>query len=129
MKRQRYVLSALLLFFLVVSPMSRAPKTLRGRMKENPLSKAKAEILTSTFAFRAESREKIERDPNVRVERALPGQPDRRASPDLRAPAGPSGPSGGQVLGMDPTIALLVGLGVLAVVIVAIVAASRGGEH
>jgi hypothetical protein len=30
---------------------------------------------------------------------------------------------------MDPTIALLVGLGVLAVVIVAIVAASRGGEH
>jgi hypothetical protein len=44
-------------------------------------------------------------------------------------PAGPAGPSGGQVLGMDPTIALLVGLGVLAVVIVAIVAASRGREH
>jgi hypothetical protein len=33
------------------------------------------------------------------------------------------------VLGMDPTIALLVGLAVLAVVIVAIVAASRGREH
>jgi hypothetical protein len=32
------------------------------------------------------------------------------------------------VLGMDPTIALLVGLGVLAVVIVAIVAASRSRE-
>jgi hypothetical protein len=30
---------------------------------------------------------------------------------------------------MDPTIALLVGLGVLAVVIVAIVAASRSREH
>jgi hypothetical protein len=30
---------------------------------------------------------------------------------------------------MDPTIALLVGLGVLAIVIVAIVAASRGREH
>jgi hypothetical protein len=30
---------------------------------------------------------------------------------------------------MDPTIALLVGLGVLAVVIVAIVAASRGREN
>jgi hypothetical protein len=28
---------------------------------------------------------------------------------------------------MDPTVALLVGLGVLAVVIIAIVAASRGG--
>jgi hypothetical protein len=33
------------------------------------------------------------------------------------------------VLGMDPTVALLVGLGVLAIVIVAIVAASRGREH
>jgi hypothetical protein len=30
---------------------------------------------------------------------------------------------------MDPTVALLVGLGVLAVVIVAIVAASRGGRE
>jgi hypothetical protein len=30
---------------------------------------------------------------------------------------------------MDPTIALLVGLGVLAVVIVAIIAASRGREQ
>jgi hypothetical protein len=30
---------------------------------------------------------------------------------------------------MDPTIALLVGLGILAVVIVAIVAASRGGSR
>jgi hypothetical protein len=45
-------------------------------------------------------------------------------------PQGPAGPSGGTtVLGMDPTIALLVGLGVLAVVIVAIVASSRGGHE
>ena len=32
-------------------------------------------------------------------------------------------------LGMDPTIALIIGLGVLAVVIVAIVASSRGGHE
>jgi hypothetical protein len=45
-------------------------------------------------------------------------------------PQGPAGPSGGTtILGMDPTIALLVGLGVLAVVIVAIVASSRGGHE
>ena len=45
-------------------------------------------------------------------------------------PQGPAGPSGGTtVLGMDPTIALLIGLGVLAVVIVAIVASSRGGHE
>jgi hypothetical protein len=48
--------------------------------------------------------------------------------PGPRGPAGPSGPGGGEVMGMDPTIALLVGLGVLAVVIVAIVAASRSRE-
>ena len=48
--------------------------------------------------------------------------------PGPRGPAGPSGPAGGEVMGMDPTIALLVGLGVLAVVIVAIVAASRSRE-
>jgi hypothetical protein len=50
------------------------------------------------------------------------GQPGQ---PGPQGPAGPAGPSGGTVLGMDPTIAMLVGLGVLAVVIVAIVAASR----
>ena len=50
------------------------------------------------------------------------GQPGQ---PGQQGPAGPAGPSGGTVLGMDPTIAMLVGLGVLAVVIVAIVAASR----
>ena len=46
-------------------------------------------------------------------------------------PQGPAGPSGGTTVlfGMDPTIALLVGLGVLAVVIVAIVASSRGGHE
>lgn len=48
--------------------------------------------------------------------------------PGPRGPAGPSGPAGGEIMGMDPTIALLVGLGVLAVVIVAIVAASRSRE-
>ena len=46
-------------------------------------------------------------------------------------PQGPAGPSGGTTVlfGLDPTIALLVGLGILAVVIVAIVAASRGGHE
>ena len=53
------------------------------------------------------------------------GQPGQ---PGPQGPAGPSGPSGGTVLGMDPMIALLVGLGVLAVVIVAIVAASRSHD-
>ena len=71
-------------------------------------------------------------------DRGLPGGEGREGAtgpmgpagqPGPQGPAGPSGPSGGEVLGMDPTVALLVGLGVLAVVIVAIVAASRGREH
>lgn len=57
-----------------------------------------------------------------------PGPAGPAGEPGPRGPAGPSGPAGGQVMGMDPTIALLVGLGVLAVVIVAIVAASRSRE-
>jgi hypothetical protein len=65
-----------------------------------------------------------------RPESQGPSSPTAPAGqPGPQGPAGPAGPSGGQVLGMDPTIALLVGLGVLAVVIVAIVAASRGREH
>jgi hypothetical protein len=43
-------------------------------------------------------------------------------------PQGPPGPSGG-FLGMDSTVAFLIGLAVLAIVIVAIVAASRGGSR
>ncbi|MBI4524704.1 MAG: hypothetical protein HY695_12940 [Deltaproteobacteria bacterium] len=81
-------------------------------------------------------------------DRGQPGQGDRgqagqqgregeRGAPGPQGPAGaagpqgapgPSGSSGGQVLGMEPIVALIIGLGILAVVIVAIVAASRGGR-
>lgn len=73
-------------------------------------------------------------DSNSDRDRTRPGPQGERGAPGPQGPAGapgpqgPSGPSGGTVLGMDPTVALLVGLGVLAVVIVAIVAASRGRE-
>ena len=55
------------------------------------------------------------------------GVPGPQGTPGPQGPAGPSG--GTTVLGMDPTIALIIGLGVLAVVIVAIVAASRSGHE
>jgi hypothetical protein len=57
------------------------------------------------------------------------GRPGPQAAPGPQGAPGPSGSTTTTVLGMDPTIALLVGLGVLAVVIVAIVAASRGGNR
>jgi hypothetical protein len=58
----------------------------------------------------------------------MPGREGPTAQPGQPGPQGPAGPAGGSVMGIDPMIALLVGLGVLAVVIVAIVAASRSRE-
>ncbi|HYY25614.1 MAG TPA: hypothetical protein VE689_09000 [Candidatus Udaeobacter sp.] len=61
-------------------------------------------------------------------ERGTPGPQGPSGAPGPQGPAGPAGPSGGGTfLGMDPTVALFIGLGVFAVVIIAIVAASRGG--
>jgi len=60
-------------------------------------------------------------------ERGRPGPEGPAGAPGPRGPAGDPGPGGGTILGIDSTVALLVGLAILAVVIVAIVAASRGG--
>jgi hypothetical protein len=62
-------------------------------------------------------------------ERGMPGPQGPAGAPGPQGPTGPAGASGGTIMGMDSTVALLVGLGILAVVIVAIVAASRGGGH
>lgn len=56
--------------------------------------------------------------------------------PGAPAPGGPSAPSGpgggggggGQVLGMSPTLAILLGIVLLVVVILAVAMASRGGS-
>jgi hypothetical protein len=60
--------------------------------------------------------------PGERGPEGRPGEPGPQGAP------GPSGGSGGSILGMEPTVAVLLGLAVLLVAIVAIVAASRGGE-
>jgi hypothetical protein len=58
------------------------------------------------------------------------GRPGPEGAPGPRGPAGAPGTSGGTILGMDSNVALLIGLAILAVVIVAIVAASgRGGRE
>ena len=59
-------------------------------------------------------------------EKGMPGPQGPAGEPGPQGPSGPAG--GGSVFGMDPTVALLVGLGILAVVIVAIVAASRSRD-
>jgi len=59
------------------------------------------------------------------IDNGRPGPQGRQGEP---GPQGPAGPSGGTVLGMDSTVALFVGLAVFALVIVGIVAASRGRD-
>jgi hypothetical protein len=61
-------------------------------------------------------------------ERGLPGPQGPEGVPGPQGPTGPAGASDGRILGMDSTVALLMGLAILAIVIVAIVAASRGGS-
>jgi hypothetical protein len=124
---KKYLLSAILFFFAIGfahvvnaqdSPERREGKaTIEGKAGDN------------NFDIRVQGGDREKARPGPQGREGAPGPSGPAGEPGPRGPAGPSGPSGGEVLGMDPTIALLVGLGVLAVVIVAIVAASRGREH
>lgn len=62
-------------------------------------------------------------------ERGVSGPQGPAGAPGPQGPAGPAGASGGTFLGMDPTLALFLGLGVFAIVVIAIVASSRGGSR
>lgn len=121
MKKHWYLLSAFLFFlalgFAHVAGAQDAPQKNEGK------ATIEEKAGDTNFDIRVQGGEKEDRA------RPAPGPSGPAGQPGPQGPSGPSGPSGGQVLGMDPTIALLVGLGVLAVVIVAIVAASRGREH
>ena len=127
MKNQRYLLGVLLLFFALgyvhVAGAQDSPQKNEGK------ATIEGKAGDTNFDIRVQGRD-ADRDRPAREGReGVPGPSGPAGVPGPQGPAGPSGPSGGQVLGMDPTIALLVGLGVLAVVIIAIVAASRGREN
>jgi hypothetical protein len=128
MKNQRYVLSALLFFFVV------GFACLTGAQDSPQKNEGKAAIEgkagDTNFDIRVQGETKEDRRrPGQEARPGAPGPAGPSGEPGPQGPAGPAGPSGGQVLGMDSTVALLVGLAVLAVVIVAIVAASRGRDH
>lgn len=124
MRKHRYLLGIFLLFFaLGFAHIAGAQDGQKSEGKATIEGKAG----DTNFDIRVQGGEDKDRARPGRE--GAPGPSGPAGEPGPRGPAGPSGPSGGQVLGMDPTIALLVGLGVLAVVIVAIVAASRGREH
>jgi hypothetical protein len=58
-----------------------------------------------------------------------PGPPGAPGAPGAPGPQGPPGPPGNLILGMDPAVAVILGAALLIVVIVAIVAMSRGGPR
>ena len=62
-------------------------------------------------------------------ERGAPGPQGPAGAPGPQGPSGPAGSTSSGLLGMDPTVALFVGLGIFAIVVIAIVAASRNGSR
>ena len=125
MKNSKYLISAVLFYFAL------GFATLAAAQDTPQRSEGKAKIEgragDTNFDLRVQGGEEKRR--RTEGDRSTPGPQGPAGQPGPQGSAGPSGPSGGTVMGMDPTIALLVGLGVLAVVIVAIVAASRGREN
>jgi hypothetical protein len=129
MKNDRYLTAAILFFFALgfatLAAAQDTPQKSEGKVT------VEGKGGDTSFDLRVQGgAEKQGRQEQGRQEsdKATPAPQGPAGQPGPQGPAGPSGPSGGTVLGMDPMIALLVGLGVLAVVIVAIVAASRGRE-
>ena len=128
MKKQRYLWSAFL--FLVALGFAHVVSAQDAPRKDEGKATIEGKAGDTNFDIRVQGGEKGDRArPGREGPESTPGPSGPAGQPGPEGPVGPSGPSGGQVLGMDPTIALLVGLGVLAVVIVAIVAASRGREN
>jgi hypothetical protein len=121
MKNRTYLISVLLFFFaLGFANLVAAQDT---PQKNEGKATIEGRAGDTNFDLRVQGgEEKRDRD------RVMPGPQGPAGQPGQPGPQGPAGPSGGAVLGMDPTIAMLVGLGVLAVVIVAIVAASRSRD-
>ncbi|MGH8545825.1 MAG: hypothetical protein ACREX3_19810 [Gammaproteobacteria bacterium] len=129
MTKHRYLLGGLLVFFALgfahLVAAQDAPQKSEGK------GKIEGQAGDTNFDLRVQGGESDQNraEPGGEGERRVPGPEGPAGQPGPREPAGPTGPSGGEeVLGMNPTVAMLVGLGVLAVVIIAIVAASRGRE-
>jgi hypothetical protein len=124
MKSRMYLISVLLFFFaLGFANLAAAQDT---PQKNEGKATIQGQAGDTSFDLRVQGGE--EKRGRSEGDRVMPGPQGPAGQPGQPGPQGPAGPSGGAVLGMDPTIAMLVGLGVLAVVIVAIVAASRNRE-
>src|SRR5918999_4890479 len=128
MKRPRYLLGIFLLVFSLGFVYAAAAQDSPGNRDNKTSVEGRAGDKTSVEGRAGDTKFDLQVQNQDRGQRGTESRPGPQGpsgpagEPGPRGPAGPSGPAGGEVMGMDPTIALLVGLGVLAVVIVAIVA-------
>jgi len=130
MKKHKYLFAGILfLFVLGVSGLAAAQDSPR---KDDGGTRVQGRAGDHSFDVQVQGGE-ARRDASPSrespaIDNSRPGPQGRQGEPGPQGPAGPAGPSGGTVLGMDSTVALFVGLAVFAVVIVGIVAASRGRD-
>lgn len=128
MKNHKYLLAAILFLFTLgiagVAAAQSAPQ------KDEGGARVQGKAGDNNFDIKVQGGESRRNAEPAREgpsgDRGPRGPEGRPGQPGPQGPAGPSG--GGTVLGMDANVALIVGLGVLAVVIVAIVAASRSRD-
>ena len=131
MKNHKYLLAAILFLFTFGIASVAAAQT--SPQKEEGGARIQGKAGDNNFDIKVQGGES-RRDAEPAREgpagdRGSRGPQGRPGEPGPQGPAGPAGQSGGNsVLGMDPNVAVIVGLGVLAVVIVAIVAASRSRD-
>jgi hypothetical protein len=123
---RKYVIAALVLFFtLGVAKLAAAQDSPRQEPGKAPGQAVEPRSGDTNVDIQVRKGEEGRSGPQ-----GPEGRPGPEGAPGPRGPAGAPGAPGGTILGMDSNVALLVGLAILAVVIVAIVAASgRGGRE
>jgi hypothetical protein len=126
---KKYLVAVLSLF--VISAAAASVAAAQDSPRKNEGAKVEGRAGDTNFDVRIQG----EKENRSRVpqpgegEKGAPGPQGPAGAPGPQGPAGPSGSSGGTILGMDSTLALFLALGVFAVVIIAIVASSRGGSR
>jgi hypothetical protein len=121
---KKLIIGALILFFTFgVATIAAAQEA--GKTQGQAVEKGSKDTNVDIRIQRDERRSAQDRE----REKGVAGPQGPAGAPGPQGAPGPAGSSGGTFLGMDPTVALFIGLGVLAVVIIAIVAASRGGNR
>ena len=127
---KKYLIAVL--SFLIMSAAIAGIASAQDSSGKNDRAKVQGQAGDTKFDVQVQG-EKQDRSPNVPQpgggERSVPGPQGPAGAPGPQGPAGPSGSSSGTFLGMDSTVALFLGLGVFAIVVIAIVASSRGGSR